>query len=168
MEARTPSLPIPSGLRVLLIEPDGMTAERIRRSLVDSVPCAPPPVCRVVESLAAMHDLAPEQFDVVVTASVLPDACGLDVLVYLQGTSPDTPVIMTGAEADAAMAVDDRLGQAGGPARIEDPQRMIEGDLSAFIGCVAVQQTVPRHMPLGQIPDKGHRDALHQTGQRRL
>tara|TARA_B100001121_G_scaffold227164_1_gene200453 strand:- start:18448 stop:19479 length:1032 start_codon:yes stop_codon:yes gene_type:complete len=105
-------MPIPSGLRVLLIEPDRMTAERIRRSLVDSVPCAPPPVCRIVESLAAMHDLAPEQFDVVVTASVLPDACGLDVLVYLQGTSPDTPVIVTGAEADAAMAVDAIRGGA--------------------------------------------------------
>ena len=112
MEAKKPSRPTASGLRVLLIEPDRMTADRVRESLVNSVHCTPSPVCLVVDSLKAMHELPLEQFDVVITASVLPDACGLDVLVFMQGTSPDTPVIMTGVEADASMAVDAIRGGA--------------------------------------------------------
>ena len=112
MEARKPSRPTASGLRVLLIEPDRVTADRIRDSLVDSVHCTPSPVCLMVDSLKAMHELPLDQFDVVITASVLPDACGLDVLVFMQGTSPDTPVIMTGVDADASMAVDAIRGGA--------------------------------------------------------
>ena len=112
MEAKKPSRPTASGLRVLLIEPDRMTADRLRESLVNSVHCTPSPVCLVVDSLKAMHELPLDQFDVVITASVLPDACGLEVLVFMQGTSPDTPVIMTGVEADASMAVDAIRGGA--------------------------------------------------------
>ena len=112
MEAKIPTRPTASGLRVLLIEPDRVTADRIRDSLVDVVHRTSSSVCLVVDSLQAMHELPMDRFDVVITASVLPDACGLDVLVFMQGTSPDTPVIMTGVEADASMAVDAIRGGA--------------------------------------------------------
>ena len=102
----------PESLRVLLIEPDGETARRIEDSLISSRFRAAPTHCHRVGSLEAMHALDMEQFDVVLTASVLPDACGLEVLVYMQGTVPDIPVIMTGVEADAAMAVDAIRGGA--------------------------------------------------------
>lgn len=99
-----------STLRVLLIESDRDTACRIESSLLawnqrfDATGCRP--ICCTVGSLESLHELNMSPFDVVVTAAVLPDACGLDVLVYMQGTAPETPVIMTGQEADAGMAID--------------------------------------------------------------
>ena len=106
------SMMTPDSLQVLLIEPDGETARRIEDSLSNSLHRTVATNCHRVESLGGMHALDMEHFDVVLTASVLPDACGLEVLVFMQGTAPDTPVIMTGVEADAAMAVDAIRGGA--------------------------------------------------------
>lgn len=112
MEGNRPSMPHQPALRVLLIESDGTTARRIEASLVQASHCIPCDSCRIVDSLEAMHALQLEDYDVVITAAVLPDACGLDVLVFMQGTAPDTPVIMTGQDADASMAVDAIRGGA--------------------------------------------------------
>ena len=41
-------------------------------------------------------------------------------------------------EQDAALALDDRLRQAGGAGRVEDPERVVEGDaLEAQLGALA-------------------------------
>ena len=112
MEDNTPSMPRDPALRVLLIESDGETARRIESSLVESTHCVPCASCRIVDSLHAMHALQLDEYDVVITAAVLPDACGLDVLVFMQGTAPDVPVVMTGVDADASMAVDAIRGGA--------------------------------------------------------
>lgn len=103
-------------LRVLLVESDLDTARRIESSLLDwnggGGSGWQRPICRTVSSLQAMHQLDLVPFDVVISATVLPDACGLDVLVYMKGMAPDTPVIMTGEAGDAAMAVDAIRGGA--------------------------------------------------------
>ena len=103
-------------LRVLLVECDRDVARRIESSLVQwhtrRSPLGDVPICRTVTSLEELHGLDVLPFDVVVTAAALPDSCGLDVLVYMQGTAPETPVIMTGQEADAAMAIDAIRGGA--------------------------------------------------------
>ncbi len=50
-------------------------------------------------------------------------------------------------EQDAALALDDRLGQAGGAGGVEDPERVVEGDaLEAQLGALAGgQQLLPAH-----------------------
>jgi diguanylate cyclase (GGDEF)-like protein len=102
----------PNAIRVLLIESDDASADRLERSLFEYRYRSAAMHCERVESLESIHALDMKSYDVVLTASVLPDACGLEVLVFMQGTSPDTPVIMTGGEADAALAVDAIRGGA--------------------------------------------------------
>ena len=102
-------------LRVLFIEPDAGVAAGFKTSLHaragsgvgwDTVSS------RSLPSLGALHEADLSLVDVIVTASTLPDACGLDLLAYIQGAAPDTPVILTGDVSDSAIAVEAIRGGA--------------------------------------------------------
>ena len=107
----------PSGtLRVLLVDSDIQASGRMEQALAahsSSVDVGWDRVsCRCVTTLQTLHQLDLSPFDVIVSALALEDGCGLDVLVFVQGTSPDTPVIMTGDAADASVAVEAIRGGA--------------------------------------------------------
>ncbi len=107
----------PSGtLCVLLVDTDVDAAGRIEQALEvhgSSVDVGWGEVCcSCVTTLHELHQLDLAPFDVIVSASTLNDGCGLDVLVFVQGTSPETPVIMTGDAAEASVAVESIRGGA--------------------------------------------------------
>jgi diguanylate cyclase (GGDEF)-like protein len=115
--------------RVLLIEPDEAVAEQMMRSL--GRPCCnvkftrvpghegefaahcrcgltdPDSLCTVVvSSLRQLHGEALDNFDIVICAISLNDGTGLDALAYVRGVAPDVPVVLTGSQTDAALAVE--------------------------------------------------------------
>jgi diguanylate cyclase (GGDEF)-like protein len=60
--------------------------------------------CVVIGSLAQLHNVDLTQSQVVLCATDLQDASGLDALAYIRGTVPDLPVIVIGD--DSALAVE--------------------------------------------------------------
>jgi len=66
--------------------------------------------CVVIQSLSQLHGLNLTHAQVVICATELHDASGLDALAYIRGTRPDLPVILTGA--DDSIAVEAIRGRA--------------------------------------------------------
>ena len=103
-------------LRVLLVESDVEITGRIKSSLTahatakdvgwDQV------ACRTIATLHALHHIDLSPYDVIISGVSLEDGCGLDALVFVQGTSPDTPVIMTGDASESSIAVEAIRGGA--------------------------------------------------------
>jgi len=59
--------------------------------------------CVVIQSLVQLHQLEMSHLQVVISATELRDASGLDALAYLRGTRPDLPVIVTGPDDSIAV-----------------------------------------------------------------
>lgn len=103
-------------LRVLLVGSDVEVADRITSSLTSHATLKDvgwdQVAVRTTSTLHALHqiDLAP--FDIIISGLTLEDGCGLDALIFLQGTSPDTPVVITGDASDFRVAVEAIRGGA--------------------------------------------------------
>ncbi len=92
--------------RILIVESDQALAERLVAAMVSVRQSAEPFVCAVVHSLREFHERDPASWDLVISASHLPDGSGFDILAYAQGLRPDAPVILTGTPEDSAAAVE--------------------------------------------------------------
>jgi len=103
-------------LRVLLVESDVGIMSRIKSSLtahaMDKDVGWDQMACRTLSTLRALHQVDLSPFDVIISGASLEDGCGLDALVFIQGTTPDTPVIMIGDACDAGIAVEAIRGGA--------------------------------------------------------
>ena len=59
--------------------------------------------CVAIESLVQLHNIDLNHSDVVICATTLADASGLDALAYIRGMRPHVPVILTGDDASFAV-----------------------------------------------------------------
>lgn len=59
--------------------------------------------CIAIESLVQLHNIDLNHADVVICATALADASGLDALAYIRGMRPHVPVILTGDDASFAV-----------------------------------------------------------------
>ena len=97
-------------LRVLLVESDVDITGRIKSALSSHATAKDvgwdEVACRTISTLHALHHIDLSPYDVIISGVSLEDGCGLDALVFVQGTSPDTPVIMTGDATESGIAVE--------------------------------------------------------------
>src|SRR5262249_17307289 len=79
------------------------------------------------------------------------------------------PALLQLLEQDPAVAVDDRLRQAGGARGVQDPQGMVEGNLlESQLGALATARELLPHAPAGtvrRLVQVGHEDAMLDRGQ---
>ena len=100
--------------RLLVIEPDeSHVAQLVGEFHSSGLQCSPGPPQQqltVIESLRDLHATDLSAFDVVICATTLADASGLDALAYVRGVQPEVPVILVGN--DPALAIEAIRGGA--------------------------------------------------------
>ena len=78
-----------------------------------------------IESLVQLHNIDLNHSDVVICATTLADASGLDALAYIRGMRPHVPVILTGDDASFAVEAirGDTVNRTSG-----EVQRVVDGE----------------------------------------
>ncbi len=92
----------PTQLSVLLVEDDEATAELVQEFLKDNAGLTVEHVSRLHDALTLVHE---RRFDVILTDLRLPDARGLDSVIRLRGSAPDSAVIVCSGMEDEALAL---------------------------------------------------------------
>lgn len=94
--------------------------------------------CIVVATLAQVHEADLEKVVAVISALVLPDGSGFDVLAYTQGHRPDLGVILTGAAEADDLALE--AAAAGASEFIPCTEPYVRGMRHAVARCIAQQR----------------------------
>tara|TARA_R110002073_G_scaffold332410_3_gene518357 strand:+ start:89380 stop:90699 length:1320 start_codon:yes stop_codon:yes gene_type:complete len=94
-------------LKILVVEDDSSDAKWVRRSLRDHAY----DVLRVARLDNALAEIRGKQFDVIISDLSLPDACGLDAVLKIRDSAPNSALIVLTGIDDQHLAVQGaRLG----------------------------------------------------------
>ena len=151
--------PVPTPLRLLLIEDNDSDALLLQRMLKQAEPCYD--VTRQTSLASAMMECGELSWDLILTDLFLPDSQGLDTFLQCQRAWPDVALVVLSGDADeitAQLAVD---------AGAQD--YLVKGDINARALCRVLKYSASRHRAAAErrflVKELEHSRRLEAIGQ---